>query len=441
MHRSPEWRRASALAVVALLAAGYALTLLVFYPGIVTYDAKYVYEDIGKHVFGDCQSPVMTLLWAWIDPLAPGAASMFLLIAITYWVGFAVLAFTTMRHSPGVAVLLPLLALLPPAFVFVGIIWRDVFFAAAWLLAGALGYAAATQHRGGRLLLQGLAMLLCALGVLLRPNALIAAALLAAAIVWPLRFSLKRAVLFFVPAILCFFAVVQLVYYGALQATRQHPLQSVMIFDLGGISHFAQENQFPVDWTSTERAQLLNGCYRPTEWDIYWRLKPCDFVMQRIEKQEKLFGTPAIPRAWLRAILHHPLAYLEHRAAFMRNFLGGANLTMWVKDIEHLPNDVFPDRPAFAAVRAIHDALKPTPLFRAGTWLLACIVISAFAWRRRETAEGVFAIGVCGSAAIYVLTFFGAGVASDFRYAYWAVLAALAGAVVMARGLAKPRPA
>src|SRR5581483_389457 len=155
MHRSAEWRAASTLALAALLAAGYALTLLVFYPGIMTYDAKYVYEDIGKHMFGDWQSPLMTVVWGWIDPLAPGAASMFLLIATTYWAGFAVLAFAMMRHSPILALLLPVLALLPPAFVFVGIIWRDVFFAAVWLLAAALGYAAAGQRGGERFALQG----------------------------------------------------------------------------------------------------------------------------------------------------------------------------------------------------------------------------------------------------------------------------------------------
>ena len=36
------------LAIVALIAAGYALTLLIFYPGIMTFDAKFVYEDIAR---------------------------------------------------------------------------------------------------------------------------------------------------------------------------------------------------------------------------------------------------------------------------------------------------------------------------------------------------------------------------------------------------------
>jgi hypothetical protein len=42
--------------------------------------------------------------------------------------------------------------------------------------------------------------------------------------------------------------------------------------------------------------------------------------------------------------------------------------------------------------------------------------------------------GACSSAAVYVLTFYGAGVASDFRYGYWAVLAAMAGGVVLLAG-------
>jgi hypothetical protein len=283
------------------------------------------------------------------------------------------------------------------------------------------------------------ALALCVFGVLLRPNALIAAPILAAYIAWPTQIYPKRTALLFVPAMLGFFALVQMVYYGALGATRQHPLQSIMVFDLGGISHFAKQNQFPVDWSAPQTDLLLNGCYQPTQWDIYWRLEPCEFVMDKIEREQKLFGTPVITEAWLRAVVRHPVAYLTHRAAFMWNFLeGGDNLSMWVADVEHPSQTVFADRPAFVALVSVHDRLKPTPLFRAGAWLLVCAIVCGFAWRRRGTPEGAFALGTCGSAAVYVLTFFAVGVASDFRYAYWAVLAGIAGCVVVASGRSKP---
>jgi hypothetical protein len=443
MPQSPDRRqrvpRRLRLAVAALIAAGYGLTLAVFYPGIMTYDAKFVYEDIAKGVLGDWQSPVMTVLWGAIDSIAPGPGSMFLLIATSYWLGFGLLALAVARRSSGLALLLLLLALTPPAFVFVGIIWRDMLFATTWLLAAVIVFAAAGGDARFRMLVKVLALALCALGVLLRPNALIAAPILAAYIAWPTQMSWKRTAILFVPAMAGFFALVQLVYYGALGATRQHPLQSVMIFDLGGISHFSQQNQFPVAWSDPESALLLNSCYQPTQWDIYWRLEPCEFVMRKVEREERLFGTPVITEAWARAVLRHPLAYLRHRSAFTWNFLAGNNMTMWLADVERPAQTVFPNRPAFANLVWMHDRLKPTPLFRAGSWLLACIVVCGFAWPRRQTPEGAFALGVCGSAAAYVLSFFAVGVASDFRYGYWAVLAGIAGGVVVWPGPGEER--
>ncbi len=429
MQRSPEPQQAKRgrLMAVGLTAAGFGLTLLIFYPGIMTYDAKFVYEDIAKHTLGDWQSPAMTVLWALIDPIAPGPASMFLLAATAYWLAFGLLGFTLAGRSAGLGALPPLLALLPPAFVLVGVLWRDVLFAVTWLLAVVLTFAVTDRSPRVRVPIQILAFALCGLGVLLRPNSIIAAPLLAIYIVWPLQMRWKRTAILFVPAIAAFFGLVQLIYYGALGATRQHPLQSIMIFDLGGISHFTKENQFPVMWNERDTALLLNGCYRPTEWDLYWRLEPCKFVMHKIETEEKLFGTPAIPQAWARAVVQHPIAYLEHRAGFMWNFLSGPNLTMWVANIEKPNEAVFPERPAFAVLMVVHDVLKPTVFFRAGFWLLACFLILALAWRRRHTPEGAFAIAACGSASLYVLTFFSVGVASDFRYGYWAVLASIVG--------------
>jgi len=421
------------LLVVLLAVAGFGLTLLIFYPGVMTYDAKFVYEDIAKHTLGDWQPPVMTVLWSVIDPLAPGSASIFLLMAGMYWLSFVLLGCALARRSIWLAVSSPILALMPPAFVFVGIIWRDVLFGVTWLLAAVVAFVGFNCEKNGRTLAQAAAISLCAFGVLLRPNALIAAPVLAAYIIWPAQFRWRRTALIFVPAIAVFFGLVQFIYYGALGAIRQHPLQSIMVFDLGGISHFAKENQFPVRWSDREEQMVLNGCYRPTEWDIYWRLEPCEFVMHRLEAVEKLFGTPAITKAWARAVASHPIAYVEHRASFMLNFLFGSNLTIWVANVENPAETVFPRRTAFAALRAVHDVLKPTPLFRAGTWLLINVAILVFAWRRSDTPEGAFAIGVCGSAMVYVVTFFAVGVASDFRYAYWAVLAGIASVPVMLR--------
>jgi hypothetical protein len=427
-HKAP--RQAAPFALpTALTVAGYALTLLVFYPGYSTVDARYVYADALAGQFGDWQSPVMAVLWRAIDWIAPGSLSMFLLTATLYWLGFGAVALVAARRSLMLALVTPLLALLPPAFVFVGMVWRDVLFGVIWLAAAALVLAVTESRARVRWPFQVIGLLLVALGVLLRPNAIFAAPFLAAYVLWPLRFDLKRMAIVLVPAVALSYAIVPLTYYGLLHAKRQNALHSILVFDLGGITHFSGENQFPVDWSAEQTAQLRSTCYDPVRWDSYWHVPPCPFVMQRLERPDDvIFGTSRLTQAWWRALAAHPLPYLEHRATFMWQFLARSNLVLPVWDWLD-PNSAYGHSRYFTPLVALHDALQPTLLFRPGLWLLLGIVVLGFAWRTRDTPAGAFAVSVTASAAVYVLTFFAVGVAADFRYAYWCVLATLTGAV------------
>ena len=409
-------------------AAGFALSVVTAYPGYMTNDATYVHSYIEHWSLGDWQSPLMTILWWLIDPIAPGPGSMFLLTVALYWLGFGLIGYAVARRSLWLGILVQVLALTPPAFILLAMIWRDVLFATIWLLAAAIVYVAADWRRG-RWPFQAIALLLVAFGILLRPNSIIAAPLIAVYILWPDRFDWKRTALLYLPGLALGFGLIEAVYYGVLDVKREHPAHSLMMFDLGGITHFTGENQFPVTWNAQENALLTSKCYDPEHWDSYWTIKPCDFVMARIEGQEHIFGTPRLTEAWQRAVLAHPLAYLMHRATFLWTFLAGSNLTLELFKLT-VPNATALGRNSlFRVLIAVHDVLKATPLFRLGSWLLLALAIIALAWRRRASRSGAFAIGVCASGAAYALSFFPLGVAADFRYGYWCVLAALAAIV------------
>src|SRR5215472_9230738 len=155
-----SWRRA--LPIVVLTLAGFALTLRIFYPGVMTYDAWYVHSDIAKAEVGDWQSPVQAALWGLIEHIVPGAAGMFLFIATLYWLAFATLGLALARRSAWLGALASVLALAPPAFVFAGIIWRDIMLAASWLLAAALVFGVADRKGFRRRAAQAAALaLLC----------------------------------------------------------------------------------------------------------------------------------------------------------------------------------------------------------------------------------------------------------------------------------------
>jgi hypothetical protein len=424
-----EQRRWLPTVLAVLLCGGITLSFLLFFPGIMNYDARYVYLDSLRGFYGDWQSPVMTWLWRMIDPVLPGSASMFLLINVLYWAGVGTLTIALTRRSPALAIIFLLIAMTPPLLAFVGVIWRDVLMAACWLYAATRTFAETDRSVAPRTV-PIVAIALVVLGVLIRPNALAAAPLLITYVLWPHEFSWKRTALLFVPIMVALFAIMQLVYYGALNATRQHPLHSIVVFDLGGITYFSGENQFPVTWSADEMEALRDRCYDPSIWNVYWN-GDCKFVMAKVEHEQKLFGTPALSRAWLEAVVKNPLAYVQHRLSFFKSFLFGSHLGMWTMDIDHPPKTVFENRPHFMAFKRLHDALQPTPLFRIGTWFAACLLLCALGWRRRTTPEGAFILGVCGSGALYVLSYLPLGVASEFRYIYWAVLASTAGLMVV----------
>jgi hypothetical protein len=421
---------ATRLVILALLAAGFALTMVALYPGYMTTDAGYVYAPPDD--LGDWQSPLMTLLWWAIDPLAPGPACMFLLIAALYWVGFGTFAFAAARRCTGIGIAVPLLALTPPAVMMLGMLWRDMLFGVTWLLAAAITFAFADASRR-RWPAQTLALALIGFGVLLRPTAFVAAPLLAAYALWPSAFRWKRAIVALVPMVAVGYLLIPLVYYGLLDVARQNPLHSLLVFDLGGITHFTGENQFPVTWSEPENALLTTSCYNPERWDYYWTIAPCDFVMQRLErKDDVIFGTPRLTAAWRTAVLAHPLAYLQHRFSYFRTFLADPNtLTLELYRADDPSHTPLANNRYFKAMTHLHEVLKTTLLFRPWFWLAFAAAAFALALPRRMTAPGAFAIGTAGSGILFVMSYLPFGVAADFRYGWWCVLAGLVSAAAL----------
>jgi hypothetical protein len=431
----PAVSKSVSIAVLALLAGGFALSLAAFHPGYMTIDAEWIYKA-PLNGLGDWQSPVMTVLWRAIDPIAPGSMSMLLLMLALYWSGFALVAFTVARAAGWLGVATMVLAYSPPALFFAGLIWLDILFADIWLFAAALTYATTSRPAAIRWPAQTIAMLLVGLGVLLRPNAIVAAPLLAAYVAWPSAFHWKRVALILIPGIVAGYALIYTVYYTVLNAERLYPLHSVFVFDLGGVTYYSGENRFPVAFTPEQTAMLFTSkCYNPERWDYYWHIAPCDFVMQRLErKDDKIFGTPRLVDAWRNALLSNPLAYVKHRATFMANFLSRDVLLIPVLDLNEPSRRVHATNPLFTAMIAVQNVLQPTWLLSIGFWLAVAILVCALAWPLRATPAGAFALGAAGSGIVYVLSFLPFGVAADFRYGYWCVLASLVGAVAVLAG-------
>src|SRR5262245_52614950 len=154
--------------ILALAAAGFALAVFLFFPGYLTNDATFVYQYMREWRFGDWQSPLMSMLWWVIDPISPGPGSMFLLVALCYWLGFALVGIALARRSVLLGVVVPLLGLVPSSFLMLAMIWRDILFASVWLLAAAIVLLMADRGQTARIVAAVVSLVLIGFGVLLR---------------------------------------------------------------------------------------------------------------------------------------------------------------------------------------------------------------------------------------------------------------------------------
>jgi hypothetical protein len=269
-------------------------------------------------------------------------------------------------------------------------------------------------------------------GYWLRPNALFAAVPIIVYVLWPRtwRWGMLAIVAGPVVALLAFSTF--FINYRLLGAQTDNPTHSIFVFDLAGISHFADRNVFPVeDWTPAQVEMLKSTCYNPSYWDAMW-WPQCTFAMERINRDDppgsKLFGSPRLRDAWLTAILEHPLAYARHRLAFFDALMTGRNMVMFDQYNSGQWRFFFFKRSPYVlletAMLRLHEA---TPLFRGATWLLLSVLVGVAGLRIANGRAKAAVLALASSGILYTLTYSVFGVAAEYRYVYWTALSGLLG--------------
>ena len=412
-----------------LTAFGFLLSVIVFYPGIFTPDSLDQFSQAQTGQFEDWHPPMMAALWFVLNRLHEGPELLFFTHLILFWVGLWAVSDAIRRSGAHWGALVPLIGLAPFVFNYLGLLWKDVALASAWLFAA--GVAFRRLVRGEKLQVWELVVIWAAFayGALVRGNSIFAAAPLALYFlntdvfsrrIWP-----QIAACILVPALLLTAASVfnqQIV-----AAEAQHPEDSLFLFDLVGVSHQTRANLVPGPWTPAQARQIPD-CYGVDKWD-HVGMGHCRFLTQTLDDRD-LWGGPAVSHAWLGAIAQHPLQYAAHRLAFSNQ------LMRWLGPIP--AHDAFMESemtdpryrhhpgPVFRAYEAGSDALASTPFFRPYFWLLIAAGAVVVSWFATDSPQRRFASALSASGFVYLATYVVFGVASDFRYAYWSILASCA---------------
>lgn len=477
---------------------GATLTALAYWPGFMTWDAIRQYGQAVNGDFDDWHPPAMEWLWRQLIAIHAGPAPMLVVQLALEWGGLAALAMWAIRRaaanppppggggaagdgggglpalvdrlpSPparcarylplagedygaarrgrrGLAAAIVACGFMPLALALTGEVLKDCLMAGALLAAaGALAW---NEERGriGRVALPTLGIALLVFAATLRFNAFLATAPLFVALLpdrWRSgRWRLAGASLIAVAVSLAAVPVAN----RLLDAKPSGVGLSLAIFDLGGMAHFSGANTFPPiqDFDdSDDPAGIVSACYDPSKWDRYawWGANPCDIGFDNV--QEAFEARHISPyRWWFGQVMAHPVAYAEHRLAHftIATRLFSRDPTERAVQIDPPPNDW-------------HYGITPSPLLRAldatAVWTAATPLGWPAAWL--ALAIGVLVVAsalpshrlilpLALSATLYGLGYAVVGVASEFRYHLWTMLAAAIAAAIAGSDLVGGAP-
>lgn len=408
---------------------GFAVSAAAFYPGVFTPDSLEQFRQAQDGDFGDWHPPAMAALWRLFNTVHVGPELPFFFHLFLFWFGLWAVSRALVRCGWRWGRYLPLIGLAPFVFNYLGVLWKDVALASAWTFAAGLVFRRRACLEKLTPIEHGAVWLAFLYGALVRANSIFAAAPLALYLVSGDVFSRKiwpqLAALALIPAFILLSTAA--INHSLLKAEAEHPEDSLFLFDLVGISHNVGANVVPGPWTPAQAAQIPN-CYAPDKWD-HVGMGRCQFVTDTLEANHS-WGARLMRDAWLRAILAHPFAYAEHRLAFTNQILRwrgpipahDAFMESEMTDVRwrHQSNMLF------RAYDATCQFLANTPLFRPYFWLLLSLCTLGASWSATDSQQRRFASGLSASAAIYILTYIPFGVASDFRYSYYSIVATLA---------------
>jgi hypothetical protein len=427
--RVPAWALSAA--------AGMAGTVLTFYPGYLDSDTDWQLEQARSGFFDDWHPPAMAWVWRQMLPLIDGPGGPFLLNSAMFWVGFALLMHSSVRRPRLATALTLLIGWAPWNSAVLALVWKDAAFGAAMTLGFGL------LSRGGRATAAA-ALLPFTYAALVRHNGVAAFFPAATLVAWralgeltlggsPRRHAVRSLALGLV--ITLGVAVLS----GGLSrellaGKRTFAGQVLLVFDLGGISVASGVNLFPPAYAVD--LQDLRAIHQPhSVFPLLWG--PSGGSQRR---PGFIDGNPSrvfpLKAHWLAAILQFPRAYLVHRFEFFTRFLGigigrerggfGFESSKWQHEFEGRWQRTGWN----ATVRRLIDRWQETFPFRTVTHLFLLLAASGiWLFRARSRAEipdpdAPLDAALLVSGGFYLLSFLVAGVASDFRYAWWTVIAA-----------------
>lgn len=428
LPRGAAWLEAGgARSLVLLVVLMLSLNIAVSFPGTMMNDSVNQYAEAVSGRFTDWHPPIMAWLWSQLRALADGPGPLLVLHLVVYWTGILLIADAARRLGMRrIAVLVALSGAFPP-FVFLNAnVIKDVGMAVSLLTGTALVFWWRSQGRRIPLAWACVAAALLIYGVLVRTNAVFAIGPLVLFAYAPARWL--RSFRLVVASVLIAVAAVPITTQLnrlLFEPVERESVNSLFLYDLIGIAAHEGDPSL-VQPRANLQMQDIRRCYTPFWWDSFSSWGPCGPLVQRPDPERATEGK-GLAKQWLRTIAEHPTAYMTHR---LKHFNSEVMFAVPLKHLRLTPeyrgdDPSFKPLEVFSPANIRFDLVRKNPSTWPVTWLVWGVVLFAFLARRTPTTSVLLARALVVSALGYSLAYLVVGVATDFRYHYWSMLATL----------------
>jgi hypothetical protein len=416
----------------------FAVQLICTFPGELISDSREQLEQAMAHQYTDWHPPVMALVWSWLIGLGTGVGGLLALQQLLHWLGIGLIADGCRRAGRRREAWWVLAAGAFPLFLFYDrMIVKDVGMASALIAGTGMIVWFVIQDRRVPAWVIPLSALCLLYGVLIRTNAVFAIGpLLLLYFVrsrWP---GLPKVIAWSCVAAVVAVPASNWVNHGLIGAKPEYSMQSLQLFDLMGIAVDAGDNRVMGD--SPPPLADIRACYTSYWWDTVSPWGSCPRLRLDLGYTADIDTTdPAsivsTAKLWREAVLAHPAAYLAHRLQYFNSslyFIVPAYHFRYSKSALLAPYGT-----QLITQRDIRlDYLKSNFLCWPVVWLylggctLALLALCAIAPLAVSIARLLVISGLLFSGAYFLV-----GVATDFRYYYWSIMAILIGIILGSR--------
>jgi hypothetical protein len=418
--------------LAAICTAGFMLTTVTYYPGLMTPDSDSQLRQAQKIFFTDWHPPIMSLVWSALLKIHDGPVGMLVLFGLGYWGSFWIMCRALAVRSRLAAYVLAASAFTPMMINFAGTIWKDVFLAVGFLAVCATVVDAHCHAKMMRRSTAAGLIVIIATSVCARRNAIFAGAALATLVLchtFDLRHrgqpSLIKACLLGGSLYVVALGITHAAINAVTHPKKTQPSSQLFLYDLVGMS--VRTNQWLLPPSASFTLADLRPCYKDNGWDLIWLKCP-----RLIDELRKSGEWKRLRGRWVKAIASHPRAYATHRLAFFLSWFREADEQhLFVEPTQKSYEYGFTQRPAFTLMKAYVEGAARLPplrmLFTNNFWLLLNLLMTTaysiyFLVRRQD--EVFLPLFISLSGMLYTAPLIFGGVAPDFRYIYWGIATA-----------------